>query len=297
MRASVLVGLVLTVVPAVAAAQGALPPPPAAPLGPAPITLPARRAAPAPALPAPAAPPPVATAPSAAPAPTPGDLAPAYAPLALVAVMLETGQALVWDETAGLYRLARVGETVAGWKVVTIEAARVVVVSAEARDELALAPPPRRIVLGGPPAKGERAAPTPVTPVPAPVTPTLPPATPAVPAPVAPAAPLVERRTVTRAELDRELGDFDRLGRELDVAPAAGGGFRLTRLTAGSWVYRLGLREGDVVRSVAGVALASVDDAARAYAKVRSAKRVEVQVDRPQGAELVPFELELEIKK
>jgi hypothetical protein len=262
MRNAVILGLIMLSVPALAATPTLPPPPPLSGQVQAAVSLPAAPGA-------------------------PSDLAPAYAPFSLAAVMLDSGQALLWDEASSRYRLAMVGEQLGAWKVVTIEAERVVVVSADVRDELRLAAAPRRIALA---AAGKPTLPAAPDLLPAPPGVAPPPA-----APVKPAGPVVDKRTVTRADVDRELGDFDRLGQELSIAPATGGGFTLTRLTPAAWLYQLGLREGDIVRNVGGVALNSVDDAARAYAKIRNAKKIEVQFDRPGASGNEARVLELEV--
>jgi hypothetical protein len=210
---------------------------------------------------------------------------PAYAPISAVAIMLDTGQALVFDETSGKYRLVMVGDVVAGWKVVTIEATRVVVVHGEERDVLGLVVPPRAIEGIALPAPA-RLAPVQVVPAPrdaeaAEARPAPAPITKVRPAPPAedPTAP----RKLSRGELDRELRDFDRLGAAVDVTLAVSGGFRLTRVDKGSWPYRMGLREGDVIRAVAGERVATVEDAARVYARLRTTRAFTVEVDRPMA--------------
>jgi len=206
--------------------------------------------------------------------------APAYAPLSAVAVSLATGQALVFDEALGKYRLVMVGDLVGDWKVVSIQETRVVVTHGDDRDELALVPPPR-------PIEGARLPKnTPVILRPTTVTPgDLDPApTPApAPAPVKP-KPVEDAtapRKVSRQELNRELNDFDRLGAAVDVSLAAGGGFMLSRVEAASWPYRMGLRAGDVIRSVAGERVAGVEDAARVYARLRATRAFTIELDRP----------------
>jgi type II secretory pathway component PulC len=199
-----------------------------------------------------------------------------YAPFAAVGVSLETGQALLFDERAGKYRIVEVGDVVAGWKIMAIQADEVVVTRGTERDELPIVAPPRTItgLPGG--GAGGAAAKTPAKGRDEPKT------DPA-PRPTKSDAPLAV--TVKRAELDRELGDFDKLGKAIDVSPAAGGGFVVTRVEKGSFPYRLGLRQGDVIRAVAGQRLASVDDAARVYARLRSLKTFTIEVDRPiEGA-------------
>ncbi len=215
---------------------------------------------------------------------------PAYAPLAAVAVMLDTGQALLFDESAAKYRVVMVGDVVAGWKVVAIEARRVVVIFGEERDVLALVPPPRPMdgaratSPGG--ASGAKNGPArEIGPIVADADPA--PAAPAPPAPKAkPAAPVEDPtapRKLSRQELNRELGDFEGLGGAVDVTLAEGGGFKLARVEKSSWPYRMGLRAGDVIRSVGGERVASIDDAARVYARLRSMKHFTIEIDRPMA--------------
>ena len=208
---------------------------------------------------------------------------PAYAPFSAVAIMLDTGQALLFDEVASKYRVVMVGEVVSGWKVVAIEESQVIVVHADQRDQLCLVSPPR-------PIEGVRLPRTMVqVQIPAPSAPAAaPPAAPATvvvkgpknsppPPPEDPSAP----HKLSRNELNRELGDFDRLGAAVDVVIVPGGGFRLTRVEKSSWPYKMGLRTGDVSRSVAGERVATVEDAARVYARLRAAKTFTIEVDRP----------------
>jgi len=94
-------------------------------------------------------------------------------------------------------------------------------------------------------------------------------------------APLpVERHAIRRGDLDREINDFDRLMATAQVAPVSGGGFVLTRLEARSFPTALGLRQGDVVRSIAGQPVSNIDDAARVYARLRSVSSFVIEVQR-----------------
>jgi hypothetical protein len=98
--------------------------------------------------------------------------------------------------------------------------------------------------------------------------------------PELPSTASMERRTIRRAELDRRITDFDGLLASVQVAPARGGGFALVRLQPRSWLASLGLRQGDVVRSVAGEQVSTVEDAARVYARIRTLPSFLVEIDR-----------------
>lgn len=223
----------------------------------------------------------------------------AYAPFKAVGVMLGSGQALLWDDRDAQFRVVRLGEVVHGWKVVAIETKRVVVVNGSERDELTLEPAPHAIQLATP-AEGAASAKcpkkVPVTVVtadeprdgaadkpadePAEKPADRPAEKPAEKPADRLAPPLEERRTISRAELDRELGDFDRLLATVDVRAVDGGGFALARVDQGSWVWNMGMRTGDQVRTVAGEVVSTVEDAARVYARLRVVKKFDIELDR-----------------
>jgi type II secretory pathway component PulC len=232
-----------------------------------------------------------------------GDVLPAYAPLRTVGIMIDSAQALFWDEQAKEYRLGRLGEEVYGWKIVALEQGRVLVAQAGIQDQLPLEAAPTsflatgatsgedrspiasRIVIAEPPAAQEvakpEAKPAKGAPRTLPTTPVdLQPAAPAPAAVVKAKAPAEESHTLARAELNKELGDFGRIMSAVQVKVATDGGFSIAHLQAGSWPQKIGLKEGDVVRSVAGERISTVDDAARVYARLRTLKSFDVELDR-----------------
>jgi S1-C subfamily serine protease len=101
----------------------------------------------------------------------------------------------------------------------------------------------------------------------------------------------VETRAIGRAVLERELDDFDKLMAAMTVARADGGGFRFVRLDPRSFIASIGFREGDVVRRVAGEPVSSIDDASRAYARLRAGARFTAEVER--GYERVTLRVEV----
>jgi hypothetical protein len=90
---------------------------------------------------------------------------------------------------------------------------------------------------------------------------------------------------IPRGDLDRALGDFGALSRDVDIAQQPQGGFRLTRIQPGSFAARAGLRADDVILRVDNRAINGVDDAAAAYAWLRVTNHFSVDVMR--GGKLV----------
>lgn len=90
-------------------------------------------------------------------------------------------------------------------------------------------------------------------------------------------APSFATLVISRTELDRELGDFTALSQDVQIA-AAPRGFRLLQVRPGSFVARIGLRPEDVLLRLDGHRIRNVDDAARAYAKLRVASGFSVEI-------------------
>jgi hypothetical protein len=111
------------------------------------------------------------------------------------------------------------------------------------------------------------------------------------PTEVQPAAPPRARakddqvKDLSRRELDWALSDFAALSKQIRIERASGGGVRILDLERGSFVDKLGIKRGDVVKRVAGHSIDTVDEAAAAYAALESARDVVVELER-RGAPL-----------
>jgi len=119
---------------------------------------------------------------------------------------------------------------------------------------------------------GQRASEEPAPPPP-------PPKPAKIEAPVVVVEPLRTSFTVSRKELDTALGDFAKLGKQVDMKIVAGG-VALQRVAPDSFFHAMGLRDGDLVKKVDGKPIRSLDDAARIYARLGKAKQFEVAIDR-----------------
>jgi S1-C subfamily serine protease len=95
------------------------------------------------------------------------------------------------------------------------------------------------------------------------------------------AAPLEksEERKVSRHELDQALADFEALKKEVQFK-RTNGGILILELSQNSFLFRMGLRKGDVVESVAGRPIDTPEQAADAYVKITVADRFELVVRR-----------------
>jgi type II secretory pathway component PulC len=127
---------------------------------------------------------------------------------------------------------------------------------------------------------GCTSAPEPAAPVP-PEVPAVAPAEPAVPAgtgteaPVAPVTPPVAPIQVDRKVWEHSLQNLEEMSTMARVVPhtsPAGKveGFRLMGIRSGTLPDQLGLQNGDIVRSVAGVELSTVEAALKIYADLQT---------------------------
>ena len=99
-----------------------------------------------------------------------------------------------------------------------------------------------------------------------------------------------ESRQLSRAELDDALADLQAL--EQTIAIHSGPeGLRITALAAGSFIHRLGLRRGDLVRRVAGRSLASMGAAAALYAHLARTDEVAVEIIRGEQSITLRYHL------
>ncbi len=91
-------------------------------------------------------------------------------------------------------------------------------------------------------------------------------------------------RTVNRSVVDQALANPTSFAKDVRVRPYKKDGevvgFRLRRVQRGSAIEQLGAQRGDVLHSVNGIELKSVDDALTAYQKLRSDNQLVFSVTR-----------------
>ena len=84
---------------------------------------------------------------------------------------------------------------------------------------------------------------------------------------------------VSRADLEGALADFAALVAGVRASFSASG-VAVQEVRAGTIFQRAGLRTGDVISSVDGVRLRSIDDAANLYARASTARAFTAQIVR-----------------
>jgi general secretion pathway protein C len=67
---------------------------------------------------------------------------------------------------------------------------------------------------------------------------------------------------------------------------------RLATVPTSSYVWRLGLRPGDVVTAIDGAPLRTLDDAAAAYVRLGSAKKLTIAIERAGATGTLRFALQ-----
>jgi general secretion pathway protein C len=110
----------------------------------------------------------------------------------------------------------------------------------------------------------------------------------------APPQPMVQsagdRQIVDRRQLQQQLGRPEFLGQAV-IVPSPGGGFLVREMQPGSLYEKLGLRPGDVIRTVNGQPVSSMDDVMRLYQQFGSADRVLVDVQRGGRNETLYYDM------
>jgi len=99
-----------------------------------------------------------------------------------------------------------------------------------------------------------------------------------------------DRQVVDRRQLQRQIGRPEFLSQAL-IVPNPGGGFLVREIQSGSVYEKLGLQQGDVIRTVNGQPITNMDDVMRLYQQFGTAERVTVDVQRHGRAETLYYDM------
>jgi general secretion pathway protein C len=87
------------------------------------------------------------------------------------------------------------------------------------------------------------------------------------------------RYTVEREQLATQMRTPEFL-RQATIVPSKSGGFQVQQIQAGSLYEKLGLRAGDVIKSVNGTSINSAEDAIRLYQQIPTVGAVQLEIVR-----------------
>jgi general secretion pathway protein C len=161
------------------------------------------------------------------------------------------------------------GESIGRARVLAIERARVVLLVDGHREYLEPSPIPTRVT------PSPMLASTRVNNVP-----------PTAPAPIGSGIRALDENTydVARTEVDRALSNLNELAMQARTVPAFRNGkaigFRLFSIRPGSLYTRIGIQNGDVIQRINGFDLDSPEKALEAYARLKEASRIDLELDR-----------------
>ncbi len=96
---------------------------------------------------------------------------------------------------------------------------------------------------------------------------------------------------VTREEVNKQMRSPDFLS-QARLIPSPGGGFLVREIKAGSVYEKLGLRMGDVIRMVNGVAVNNAEDAMKFYQQLAELNNVRLEVVRAGQIEQLQYNLQ-----
>ena len=93
------------------------------------------------------------------------------------------------------------------------------------------------------------------------------------------AHPIRQKRTLRRSTIEKALQDFDQVAQQASLSPHPEG-FQVSRIKSRSIFRRMGLRNGDVITSVNGRPIYSVDDVLNIYRDVSTGSQFTIELKR-----------------
>jgi general secretion pathway protein C len=99
------------------------------------------------------------------------------------------------------------------------------------------------------------------------------------------------RYQVSQRLLDYKLANLTETLTEARAIPVPGQGFRIRSIKKGSLFERIGIQNGDLLRSVNGLELTSIEQAMRAYKMLQKEPRLRLQITRGSATETLDYEI------
>lgn len=109
--------------------------------------------------------------------------------------------------------------------------------------------------------------------------------------------PDVSEIKISRAKMKHEIGAINEILRTIKIEPVQSNssdelrGYRIDKVPPGSIIEKTGLKNGDIICSVAGYPVRSAKDAVQIFNKVRTFSRIDVGVVRNQRMVMLEYEI------
>ncbi len=97
---------------------------------------------------------------------------------------------------------------------------------------------------------------------------------------------------VKREDLQKMTANLNALARQARIVPARGGGFKIYAIKRHSIYRSLGIKNGDVIKSINGMELSSPDKALEAYSRLQTATKLSLDIKRRGQAMTLDYMVE-----
>jgi len=98
---------------------------------------------------------------------------------------------------------------------------------------------------------------------------------------------------IRRQDLQKATGNLNALATQARIVPAKKeNGFRILNIRNGSLYQKIGIQNGDIVRSINGIEISSPDKALEAYSRLQSASNISIDIIRRGGNQTLEYTIE-----
>ncbi len=98
---------------------------------------------------------------------------------------------------------------------------------------------------------------------------------------------------IRRQDLQKATGNLNALATQARIVPARKeNGFRILNIRNGSLYQRIGIQNGDIVKSINGIDISSPDKALQAYSRLQSASNISIDIIRRGNNQTLEYTIE-----
>jgi general secretion pathway protein C len=98
---------------------------------------------------------------------------------------------------------------------------------------------------------------------------------------------------IRRQDIQKATGNLNALATQARIIPARKeNGFRILNIRNGSLYQKIGIQNGDVIKSINGIDISSPDKALEAYSRLQSASKISIDIVRRGGNQTLEYTIE-----